>query len=355
MPYCGLFGGLSTTRLWVVHPTTNTSNLPFFPAMGIWHVNIQVPHMREGMITHRTPCYPAKVETFPIRVSTAIWLVLWPCFSHSEWFGTEWAYKPTFQHNRVSSMLSFMVLVHGLSTSKQFPAHRACSPLTMNARLGVFRPVPYWGKNLPTLTTWEFLTPVDTHMNLSPVVGLEDLLAHWAWCFTPGDCWNLIGDFSNLPGLVPSWQVFSPKKGWNLLLHSFQRPLLDDNLICSNLEWCWNQSRLWLWSSRPAGSSPGHSWCCLHTLSLMLTGDAYIWSILSVRRMQDLPAGCLQLRTLPDGLQQITVSLYWKTACGSFSRSFIFILEKQWVIRWIVQSTLHKTLMWVISLLTCIF
>ena len=54
----------------------------------------------------------------------------------------EWAYKPTFRHNRVSSMLSFMVLVHGLSTSKQFPAHRTCSPLTMSTRLGVFSPVP---------------------------------------------------------------------------------------------------------------------------------------------------------------------------------------------------------------------
>ena len=76
MPYCGSFGGSSTTRLWVVHPTTNSSNPPFFPAVGVRHVNIQIPHMREGMISHRTPSYPAKVGTFPIRVSTTIWLVL---------------------------------------------------------------------------------------------------------------------------------------------------------------------------------------------------------------------------------------------------------------------------------------
>ena len=317
-------------------------------------MNIQVPHTRKGMITHRTPYHPAKVGALFVRIITAIRLMLWPCFSHSEWFGAEWAYKPTFWHNRVSSMLSFMVLVHGLSTSKQFPAHRACSPLTMNARLGMFCPVPPWGKDLPTLTTWEFLTPVDTHMNLSPVVGLEDPLAHWAWCFAPGDRWNFIGDFSSLPGLVPSWQVFTPKKGQNLLLHSFQHPLLHDHLICSNLERCWSQSRLGLRNNRPAGSSSGHSWCCLHTLSLVLTGDAYIWFILGVRRMQDLPTGCLQLRTLPDWLQQIMVSFYWKTACGSFSWSFTFILEKQWVIRWIVRSTLHKTLMWVVRLLASI-
>ena len=48
----------------------------------------------------------------------------------------------------------------------------------------------------------------------------------------------------------------------------------------------------------------------LHTLSLILAGDAYIWFILYVGRMQDLPTGRLQLRTLPDGLQQITVSFY---------------------------------------------
>ena len=285
MPYCGSLGGSSTTRLWVVHPTTNTSNLPFFPTVGIRHVNIQVPHMRKGMITHRTPYHPAKVGTLPVRISTAIRLVLWPCFLHSEWFGAEWAYKPTFRHNRVSSMLSFMVLVHGLSTSKQFPAHRACSPLTMNTRLGVFSPVPPHGKNLPTLTTWEFLTPVDTHMNLSPVVGLEDLLAHWAWCFTPGDRWNIIGDFCNLPGLVPSWQVFTWRRAKTCCFILFSALFLMTTSSAAT----WSSAGAGAgWGSgtdRPAGSSSGHSWCCLHTLSLVLTGDAYI---LRVRRMQNL-------------------------------------------------------------------
>ena len=306
--------------------------------MGIRHVNIQVPHMRKGMVTHRTPYHPAEVGALFVRICTAVRLVLWPCLPHSEWFGAEWAYKPTFQHYRVSSMLSFMVLVHGLSTREQFPAHRGCSPLTMNTWLGVFSPVSPQSQHLPTLTTWEFLTPVDAHVNLCPVVGLEDLLADWACCFTPGDRWYIIGDFCCLPGLVPSWQVFTPKKGQNLLFHSFQHPLLDDHLICSNLEQCWSQSRLGLRNCRPAGTSSGHSWCRLHTLCLILTGDAYVLLILCVWRMQDLPTGCLQLRALPDRLEEITISLDWKTICGSLSWSFIFRLEKQWVVRWIVRT-----------------
>ena len=277
--------GSSATRQWLVHPTTDTLNMPLFPTVGIWHVNIQVPHTRKGMITHWTPCHPAKVWALLVRIVTAIRRVLWPCFSHSERFGAEWAYKPTFWHNRVSSMLSFIVLVHGLSTSKQFPAHWACSPLTMNTRLGVFSPIPSWSKHLPTLTTWEFLTLVDTHVDLNPVVGLEDPLAHWAWCFAPGDRWYFIGDFSSLPGLVPCRQVFTPKKGWNLLFHPFQCPLLHDHLISSDLEQSWSQSRLGLRNCRPSRSSSGHSWCHLHTLSLILTGDAYIWFILSIWRM----------------------------------------------------------------------
>ena len=75
-PYCGSLEGSSTTRLWVINPTTNTSNPPFFPAMGIQHVNIQVPHMRKGMITHQTPCHPAKIRTLFVRISIAIRLVL---------------------------------------------------------------------------------------------------------------------------------------------------------------------------------------------------------------------------------------------------------------------------------------
>ena len=323
--------------------------------MGIWQVNIQVPHTRKGMVTHRTPYHPAEVGALLVRILTAVGLVLRPCLLHSEGFGAEWAYKPTFWHYRVSSMLSLVVLVHGLNTRKQFPAHRACSPLTMNTWLGVFSPVSSWGQHLPTLTTQEFLTPVDAHVNLCPVVGFEDPLADGAWCLTPGDWWNIIGDFCCLPGLVPSWQVFTPKKGRNLLFHPFQHPCLDDHLIHSDLEWCWSQSRLGLRNCRPPGTSSGHSWCCLHTLCLVLTGDAYILFILCVRRMQDLPMGRLQLQTLPDGLEEITISFHWKTVCGSFSWSFISKLEKQWVVRWIVRGILYKTLLWVVRLFGSIF
>ena len=47
--------------------------------------------------------------------------------------------------------------------------------------------------------------------------------------------------------------------------------------------------------------------------------------------------------------------LLLKNSMWMFSWSFIFRLEKQWVIRWIIRSTLHKTLMWVIRLLDSIF
>ena len=226
------------------HSDHQYSNPPFFPTVGVQHVNIQIPHMRKGMLTHWTPYHSAKIRALPVRIFAAVWLVLQPCLAHSERFGAEWAYKPTFRHYRVSSMLSFMVLVHGLSTREQLPTHRACSPLTMNTRLGVFSPVSPRGQHLPTLTTWEFLTPVDAHVNLCPVVGLEDPLADWAWCLAPGDRWYIIGDFSCLPGLVPSWKVFTPEEGQNLLFHPFQGPLLNDHFVRSYLEQCWSRSRL---------------------------------------------------------------------------------------------------------------
>ena len=225
----------------------------------------------------------------------------------------------------------------------------------MHTWLCVLIPISLCGQHLPTLTTWELLTPMHAHMNLYPVVRFETLLTNWAWCFTPWDHRNFIQNLCNLSSLCPFRQVFTLKKGWNLLLYSFQSPLLYDHLITSNLEQCWTQSRLWFRSSRHAGSPSGHSWCHLHTLCLVLTGKAYIWFILGVRRMKDLPTGHFQLCTLPDGLQQITVSFNWKIACGSLVWSFTFILRKQWVIRWFVQNTLHEIIMWVIRLLTSIF
>ena len=62
-------------------------------------------------------------------------------------------------------------------------------------------------KDFPTLIAWEFLTPVDPHMDHKMVVGLEGLLTHWTVLSFPGNSWNLVGDLSNLPGLS------TPRKG----------------------------------------------------------------------------------------------------------------------------------------------
>ena len=105
-------------------------------------------------------------------------------------------------------MLGLVMLVHGLSTCEQFLTHWAFSPLTMHTRLCVLIPVTFCGQHLPTLTTWELLTPMYTHMNLYPVVRFETLLTNWACCFTPWHHRDLIRNLCNLTPLCPFRKVF---------------------------------------------------------------------------------------------------------------------------------------------------
>ena len=272
-------------RWWVIQMTTNASGLSLLPAMDVRHMHIQIPHMGERMIGHWTPSNPAIVWTFPIRVLSTIWLVLTPCHFYLKGFPTKRANKTAWGNHRISPMLGLVVLMHGVSTSKLFLTHRACNPLTLHTQLCVLCPVPSSCQYFPTLTTWELLTPVDTHMYSHSVVGLEDLLTHWAGCLSPRDGWNLIGHLSYLPGLCPLWQIFTLKKGQHLLLHTLQGPLLYHHFILSYLGLHQNQNRFCLQSSRSTRTTSGHSRCSLQTLSLVLAGYAYTSFLLSVRRM----------------------------------------------------------------------
>ena len=115
----------------------------------------------------------------------------------------------------------------------------ALNLLTLNTGSCVSGMHPSVSKNFPTLTTWEFLTPVDPHMDHKAVVGLEGLLAHQTVLSFPGYSWNLVGDLSNLPSLSTLGKVFPTKKGRYLLLDPFQCPLLHQYFITSRTDFRW--------------------------------------------------------------------------------------------------------------------
>ena len=193
---------------------------------------------------------PCNSKGLSIRVVCTISLVLPPSFLYLELFPTKWANKSTLGNNWISTMFGTVVLMHDGSTCILLLTHRACHLVTLHTHLCVLCPHPSGCKNLPTLTTWEFLSPVDTHMNSYSVVQFEDLLAHRAGCLSSGDSQNLVWHLSDFPGLRFLWQVFTTKKGQHLLLDMLQSPLLHHHFILSCLELCQNQSRLHLQSRR---------------------------------------------------------------------------------------------------------
>ena len=137
--------------------------------------------------------------------------MLRPCLLHLKGLRTERTDKPPRGYDRICPMLCLVVIVHGLSTGKQFLTHLAFSPLTMHTRLCVLVPIPPRGQHLPTLTTWEFLTPMHSHVNFHPMVRLEALLADWACCLAPGHLRNLVRNLCHLPRCAPSGRS-SPRR-----------------------------------------------------------------------------------------------------------------------------------------------
>ena len=53
--------------------------MSLLPSVNVGHVQVQVPHMGESMVGHRTPCNPAMIRTFMIRVVSTVGLVFPPC------------------------------------------------------------------------------------------------------------------------------------------------------------------------------------------------------------------------------------------------------------------------------------
>ena len=255
---------------------------PLLPPVNGRHMMVQVTNTGEGVVSCSTPSNPTIERSLSVRVVNTIWLVLSPCFFNLEFFATKWAFETPWWHHRIGSMLSPVVVAHGLSASKRFPTHGTGHCLTLHARLGMVPPVTLACQHLPTLTTWELFSSMHPHVYHDPVVRLELLPAHRTGGFSPWNAGNLVRYLSHLPALCPFRQILSPKESRHLLLHPPQSPLFDDDLVLSKLHWCWSWSRLGLRSCRQASPSPGYSWCRLQSLSLVLAGETYIPFILSV-------------------------------------------------------------------------
>ena len=196
-------------------------SMPFLPAVDVRHVEVQAVDPVEGVVCSRTASNPTKIRTFPIRIGLTIGLVFSPALFI---YGTLCCKRdshrcPHLEHG--STMLSFPVLFQPLGTRIFVTTNWALKLLTMNTGSCVSGMHPFVSKNLPTLTTWEFLTPVDPHMDHKVVVGLKGLLAHQTVLSFPGYSWNLVGDLSNLPSLSTLGKVFPMKNGGHLLLYPF--------------------------------------------------------------------------------------------------------------------------------------
>ena len=145
-------------------------------------------------------------------------------------------------------MLSLMVLFHTLLTRKLLTTVRASNLLTLHTSLCVDPVHLPSGQDLATLITGELLTPLYPHMDHQPVMRFKGLLTYGTNLGLPGHRGNLIGDFSNLPGLGTLWEIFPMNKGRYLLFYPFQSPLFDYHLIlcwlrysrsCSHQLPCW--------------------------------------------------------------------------------------------------------------------
>ena len=130
---------------------------------------------------------------------------------------------------------------------------------------------------------------------------------------TPGDHWNLIGDFSNLPGLCPLLASLHPEerpKSCCFIL--FSTLFLTTTSSAATWSWCWSWSRLWLLEQQALPDPlPSHSWCCLQTLSLVLAGDDL--HLGHPRCQKDAGSSnwdAFSSVALPHRLQQIMVSFY---------------------------------------------
>ena len=90
--------------------------MSLLPSVNVGHVQVQIPHMGESMVSHRTPCNPAMIRTFMIRVVSTVGLV----FPHV--FLT-WKDLPQNGHTKLpwgttesAPCLALMVLVHTVGT-----------------------------------------------------------------------------------------------------------------------------------------------------------------------------------------------------------------------------------------------
>ena len=175
---------------------------------------VQIPHVSEGMVGRWTPSYPAIVRTFAVRIIGTVGLMLHPGLLDLITFITEGTdVTPSGLAGCINTMLGLLVLMHSLIAREFLNTVRASNPYTLHTSLCVLCPGPLSGKHLPTLTTWEFLTPVYTHVYHQMVVGLEEgPLAHRTVLSFPGNRRNLVGDLSDLPGLGIPWQVLPSKK-----------------------------------------------------------------------------------------------------------------------------------------------
>ena len=161
--------------------------------------------MGEGVVGRQTSSNPTIIRTFPVRVIWTIQFMLPPSFLNLICLPTERTNKPTLGDCSACIMLSMVVLTHQESTGILLHTDRACHLVTLHTCLCVLCPCPSGSKNLPTLTTWEFLTPMDAHMDSQSVVCLEDLSAHRTGCLSSGDSLNLVWDLSDFTGLHSLW------------------------------------------------------------------------------------------------------------------------------------------------------
>ena len=238
-------------------------------------MHVQIPHTGESMAGHWTPCNPAIVRTLMIRVVSTVWLVFTPSFFNLKRFTTKRSHKTALGDYRISPMFGPMMLAHTVNTGILLVTNCTRNFSTLHTCLCVLCQIPSIYQHLPTLTTWEFLIPVYTHVDNDSVVGLEDLSAHRTGSLTSRYSWNLIVHLSNFPGLCSSWQVFTLKKGRHLLLDSLQGPLLYHQFVLSYLGLCWNRFWLYYWSWRSTKTASGDSRCRFQALCLILTGESY--------------------------------------------------------------------------------
>ena len=164
----------------LVHPSSSSqssSSTPFLPAVDVWQVEVQVADLVEGVVCSRTTSDPAKIRTFPIRIGLTIGFMFSPTLFDVVFLITIRTDIGALIRG-ISTMWSFLVLLQPLGTSIFLTTNWALKLLIMNTGSCVSGMHPFVGKNLPTLTTWEFLTPVDPHMDHKVVVGLEGLLVH---------------------------------------------------------------------------------------------------------------------------------------------------------------------------------